>query len=123
MRRRPTSSPPPVPRTQEGLPPRSSAHWRISSWSVVVLDDLALADRDDPEREDEFDFVPGRDCDLDWDLDWDRDFVLAVAMNASLSKWWQINNFHDARSPASRPATVCRSPRDVPRRSRSSCTM
>src|SRR5947209_16267253 len=37
MRSSPASPPPPVPRTQDGLPPRASAHWRISSWSVVVL--------------------------------------------------------------------------------------
>jgi hypothetical protein len=32
----PTSSPLPVPRTQAGLAPRSSAHCRISVWSVIA---------------------------------------------------------------------------------------
>src|SRR5947209_7639130 len=35
-RRMPTSSPPPVPRTQAGRALRSSAHWRISSCSMSV---------------------------------------------------------------------------------------
>ena len=30
----PVSPRPPVPMTQDGVAPRSSAHWRISSWSV-----------------------------------------------------------------------------------------
>src|SRR4051812_40880961 len=36
MRRMPASPLPPVPSTQVGLPPRSSAQRRISSWLVVV---------------------------------------------------------------------------------------
>src|SRR5437763_15067467 len=36
MRSTPVSPLPPVPRTQEGLPPRSSAQRRISSWSTVI---------------------------------------------------------------------------------------
>jgi hypothetical protein len=47
----PTSSPPPVPRTHAGLAPRSSAHCRISSWSIRGR---LLAELRDPEfREDE----------------------------------------------------------------------
>jgi hypothetical protein len=37
IRRMPTSVFPPVRRTHDGLPPRSSAHLRISSWFVDVL--------------------------------------------------------------------------------------
>src|SRR5947209_6807394 len=42
----PTSSPPPVPRTHAGLAPRSSAHCRISSWSIRGR---LLAELRDPE--------------------------------------------------------------------------
>jgi hypothetical protein len=58
----PTSSPPPVPRTDDGTAPRSSAHCRISWWPVSTLDlddepDLVLP-RDEALREELLRFDP-----------------------------------------------------------------
>src|SRR3954451_19137049 len=41
---------PPVRRTHAGRAPRSSAHWRISSWSVVIFDPPRLLPRLDVLR-------------------------------------------------------------------------
>src|SRR5690625_6960425 len=43
MRSTPAESSPSVPRTLAGLPLCSSTHWRISSWSVVVVVSDAIA--------------------------------------------------------------------------------
>jgi hypothetical protein len=89
----PTSSPPPVPRTQAGLAPRSSAHCCISSWPVkgrllaelrdpvaavfdfdAPLRDLLLADFEVLDR-DLLDAL--RLLLLPRELDFDFDFALA----------------------------------------------
>src|SRR3954468_1594388 len=57
----PASPPPPVPRTHDGLAPRSSAHWRISSGSTVVCEEALEPPRLRPPPP----FPPERDLPLD----------------------------------------------------------